>query len=1777
MVAFDEAEFNNSEFDLATYKRGLAYVEEELAFYKKNEVMLCDQIVVLKRDASFRDSEINAFNIQIEKLKKEKESNQIKIDKFENASESLDKLIARSSRTAATTLVAARPINISAPKLFVNVAKTKPNVFQKEQSLSRRPFNQQTALNNRSLNNKVNTAKVKYVNTTKGKRVTSAVGKQGINAVKSSACWVWRPKRNIVDHTSKNSGSYILDAPEYDRNKSLLNRLSQDYDGGFVAFAGSSKDYLIKSSYVKILRKDNMYSFDLKNVVPSKGLTCLIAKATNDEFNMWHRRLGHINFKTMNKLRKGNLVRGSGPEWLFDIDTLKNSMNYHPVNARNKTNGNTGLETNSDARQVGKENVPDQEYILLPLLHTGSNVPLNSEKDESLPKDDAGKKNEVKDSTKEANMNGPGEATNTDSTNRLNTVSLPVNTVSSPVNTVSSSFTNVDPGRAKEQRNKYESLFDPLIPDLEDTTDLQDTNIFGSAYDDEYVGAEADLSNLETNMSVSSIPTTKIHKDHPKGTNSLERWILCCTTKGTKKGNQAGDDESWGRAMLRRDSLVFKLTNVWTLGIYPMKEGHWCRTEFEQLMHKRFQMSSMGELTFFLGLQIKQIKDGIFLSQDKYVYDILKKFGFSNVHDWIIKVQPKVSHMHAVKRIFRYLKGQPTLGLWYPKDSPMDLIAYSDSDYVGASIDRKSTTGEYIAAYNCYGQVLWLQNQLLDYGYNFMKTQIHVDNESAICVVKNPVYHSKTKHIEIRHHFIRDSHEKKLIEMVKIHTDYNVADLLTKAFDVTSLVVPLTKVGDEAVHKELGDRMERAATTASSFEAEQDSDAQTRFEAASKSPKIHLSQEVTHLEVGRTTPFDIQKGKEDLIIATLDQCILKLATVELATNANFGKNRPKNPAGHTFHHPFNDEIPHSEGNCHLGHPIGNYIRMQAFGKETGDRRRKERGGQDKGGQHDGGSISEPDIPRSVGCYRRRTPKTCKSQLRLLLKDNIDIFFLEPADITGVPRRVIEHNLNVNDSIDPERQKWKVLAPEKSDAVAKDVDEWVKSSIVRPVRYPTWISNSILVKKCDGAWRMCIGFKNLNSTCPKDFYPLPNIDCKVESVMGFKYKCFLDAYKGYHQIQMSKEDEEKTTFYMDQGTYCYTKMPFGLKNAGATYQRLIDSTFQSQIGRNLEAYVDDMVIKSNDKKMFLADVAETFDNLRKINMKLNSKNALLESKRSLAGKLVALNRFLAKPAERSLPFFNTLKNITKENKHEYKWTIEAEEAFKKLKRFIIKLSSLTLHFRKKLWTRTWRYQRRREASGKLAKYVIELGVYNITFEPRNSIKAQVLADFITETPNRESPEGYFRTQEVAPKRDDTEEWTLFTDGESSVKESGAGLVLIGLSGVEHTYALRLTFDNTNNEEEYEALLAGLRTARGMNIQNIEIKAKEYIACFKSFSIKNIPGNQNQKADVLSKLASLAFNHLTKEVLVEVLNERSMEVIEINNVVEEEGDNWMTPIIKCLEKEVWPKDKNEDRNLQVKINQYIMEDESLSIKNILRNQNQKADVLSKLASLSFNHLTKEVLVEVLNERSMEVKEINNVVEEEGDNWMTPIIQCLEKEVWPKDKNKSRNLQVKFNQYTMEHEFLNDPFKIWCSRLNIQQMNTSVAHLQANKLVERENEILMEEIKTKIGREKVVWVDELPNVLWAHQTSIKTSNGESPFSLTYGSEAVIPAEIGLPDQFQARGVRLPKVKAKLSGGFEEDQGKSATQMGQRQNIRDYCVENSNVLYESMIINMKLLLLTY
>ncbi|XP_022014008.1 uncharacterized protein LOC110913490 [Helianthus annuus] len=334
----------------------------------------------------------------------------------------------------------------------------------------------------------------------------------------------------------------------------------------------------------------------------------------------------------------------------------------------------------------------------------------------------------------------------------------------------------------------------------------------------------------------------------------------------------------------------------------------------------------------------------------------------------------------------------------------------------------------------------------------------------------------------------------------------------------------------------------------------------------------------------------------------------------------------------------------------------------------------------------------------------------KNDLKQLLRRNVDIFAFEHSDMTGVPRDKAEHKLATLPGIKPVAQGKRSMAPDRKATVVKEVRKLVEAGILRETQYHTWVANLVMVKKPDGTWRMCIDFKDLNKACPKDAYPLPEIDFKVDSLVPYRYKCFLDAYKGYHQIKMSKEDEEKTAFHTDVGIFYYTKMPFGLRNAGATYQRLMDKVFETQIGRNLEVYVDDLVIKSREEKQMLEDIEETFQRLREYNIKLNPKKCsfgveegkflgvvvtrdgfkanpekvaaiarmpsprTLKEAQALNGRLVAINRFLARHAEKSLPFIKTLKDCL--NKKNFKRTSEAEKVLQDMKRFIEGLPMLT---------------------------------------------------------------------------------------------------------------------------------------------------------------------------------------------------------------------------------------------------------------------------------------------------------------------------------------------------------------------------------------------------------------------------------------------------------------------------------------------------------------------
>ncbi|GKB95717.1 putative ribonuclease H-like domain-containing protein, partial [Tanacetum coccineum] len=573
----------------------------------------------------------------------------------------------------------------------------------------------------------------------------------------------------------------------YDKNKALLSDY-QDIDGVLLHFGGSSKGGKIK-----------------QNVVPSRDLTCLFSKATIDESNLCHRRLGHVNFKTMNKLVKGNLVRGlpsktfendhtcvayqkgkqhkasfkvkpstkrQGPNWLFDIDSLSNSMNYQPVTAGNQanknadqqdTNGDTGLKENVDAGHSKEENVSTQLYIVFPLWSSISSSYKSSDdktRDDSAD-DAAGNKDLLQEKVNRAS-----------STNSFNTVSTPVNTVSA-----SRTFSPLhDPLLAL----KYASVSHyqhPLILELEDIAEMQTTGIFGNAYDDdmehnnssyadESVGAEANFNNIEPSTVVSPIPTTRIHSIHPKAQIIGDPMSLVQTRSKIKK---TLNDESWVEAM-QEELLQFKIQKVWTLVDLPNdKKAIGTKWVYR---NKKVERGIVVRNKARLVAQGHKQEEGI----DYDEMDVKSAFLYSTIKEEIMDFTGgKIDKTLFIKR----LKGDILL-----------VQVYVDDIIFGST--KKSL-------FDDFEQIMHSRFQMSLMGELTFFLGLQVKQK------ENGIFNSQEKH-----HFIRDSYEKRLIEMVKIHIDQNVADLLTKAFNV----------GDEAVHKELGDRMERAATTASSFEAE---------------------------------------------------------------------------------------------------------------------------------------------------------------------------------------------------------------------------------------------------------------------------------------------------------------------------------------------------------------------------------------------------------------------------------------------------------------------------------------------------------------------------------------------------------------------------------------------------------------------------------------------------------------------------------------------------------------------------------------------------------------------------------------------------------------------------------------------------------------------------------------------------------------------------------------------------------------------------------------------
>ncbi|GJW49122.1 retrovirus-related pol polyprotein from transposon TNT 1-94 [Tanacetum coccineum] len=457
---------------------------------------------------------------------------------------------------------------------------------------------------------------------------------------------------------------------------------------------------------------------------------------------------------------------------------------------------------------------------------------------------------------------------------------------------------------------EYDGEADKTNP-FKETINIEDDqpNTSKSAQADVFQEIDHQPENLDPNSEPQSPTTTfKVLKDHPldnvisdvedgvltrsKATANYAAYSSFLSQMEPKKTEDALKDEDWIEAM-QEELTEFQRNKVLSLppkeevyvkqppgfvdakhpdyvykldkALYGLKQApRACLCDwFSKIMSQQYRMSMMREMTYFLGLQIQQKKNGIFINQSKYVFDLIKKYGLESSHpvkspmSYNVKLHkdiegksvcqttyrgmigsllyltasrpdimfatcvcvryqadPKESHLQAVKRILKYLKGTPNLGLWYPKDSGFDLVGYSDLDFAGCGLDRKSTTGgcqllggklvswtaELSGNFNslagrCCAQILWMQHHLQDFDLNYSKTPIYCDNQSAIAITHNPVFHSRTKHIEVRHHFIRDIVEKGKVDLIFIETEDQLVNIFTKPIEGTRFTTLLGKLG----------------------------------------------------------------------------------------------------------------------------------------------------------------------------------------------------------------------------------------------------------------------------------------------------------------------------------------------------------------------------------------------------------------------------------------------------------------------------------------------------------------------------------------------------------------------------------------------------------------------------------------------------------------------------------------------------------------------------------------------------------------------------------------------------------------------------------------------------------------------------------------------------------------------------------------------------------------------------------------------------------------------
>jgi len=261
-----------------------------------------------------------------------------------------------------------------------------------------------------------------------------------------------------------------------------------------------------------------------------------------------------------------------------------------------------------------------------------------------------------------------------------------------------------------------------------------------------------------------------------------------------------------------------------------------------------------------------------------------------------------------------------------------------------------------------------------------------------------------------------------------------------------------------------------------------------------------------------------------------------------------------------------------------------------------------------------GNVLEREIGGKIFKLGKSLGQAAQDQIAEVIAGHLDAFARSSSDMPDIDPDFLCHRLTMDPQVRPVHQRRRKFNEERRQVIKEETKKLLSAGHIREIQYPKWLANVVLVKKANGKWRMCVDFTDLNKACPKDSYPLPSIDALVDSASGCRILSFLDAFSGYNQIKMHPSDKCKTSFMIELSCYCYIVMPFGLKNAGATYQRLMDKVLAPMIGRNVQACVDDMVVTSQVKDQHVADLKELFTTIVKYRLKLNPEKCVFGWKR-----------------------------------------------------------------------------------------------------------------------------------------------------------------------------------------------------------------------------------------------------------------------------------------------------------------------------------------------------------------------------------------------------------------------------------------------------------------------------------------------------------------------------------------------------------------------------------